>query len=140
MSNKPKNIAEISAENAAGAAEAAALEMTQPAAESPVQGAESADVGVYTHVFKKPFEYEGRTYEELTFDFEHLKGRDMVAIENEMQGMSEYALAPEISTSFQSKMAARAAGIGSDVLEAMPLKDFNKITGAARRFLLDSGY
>ena len=48
----------------------------------------------------------------------------MVAIENEMQGMSEYALAPEISTSFQSKMAARAAGIGSDVLEAMPLKDF----------------
>ena len=61
-------------------------------------------------------------------------------MENEMQGMSEYALAPEISTSFQSKMAARAAGIGSDVLEAMPLKDFNKITGAARRFLLDSGY
>ena len=140
MSNKPKNIAEISAENAAGAAEAAALEMTQPAAESPVQAVESGDVGVYTHTFKKPFEHEGRTYEELTFDFGRLKGRDMVAIENEMQGMSEYALAPEISTSFQSKMAARAAGIGSDVLEAMPLKDFNKITGAARRFLLDSGY
>ena len=140
MSNKPKNIAEISAENAAGAAEAAALEMTQPAGENPVQAAENDDAGVYMHTFKKPFEHEGRTYEELTFDFGRLKGRDMVAIENEMQGMSEYALAPEISTSFQSKMAARAAGIGSDVLEAMPLKDFNKITGAARRFLLDSGY
>lgn len=140
MSNKQKNIAEISAENATGAAEAAALEMTQPATENAVQDAESGDVGVYKHTFKKPFEYEGKTYEELTFDFGRLKGRDMVAIENEMQGMSEYALAPEISTSFQSKMAARAAGIGSDVLEAMPLKDFNKITGAARRFLLDSGY
>ena len=140
MSDQIKNNPAKAAENATGAPEAADHEMTQPAAENDVQGAESADVGVYTHTFKKPFEYEGKTYEELTFDFGHLKGRDMVAIENEMQGMSEYALAPEISTSFQSKMAARAAGIGSDVLEAMPMKDFNKITGAARRFLLDSGY
>ena len=140
MRNNVKNNPAITAENAAGAAEAAAIELTQTARENPVQAAENDDAGVYTHTFKKPFEHEGRTYEELTFDFGRLKGRDMVAIENEMQGMSEYALAPEISTSFQSKMAARAAGIGSDVLEAMPLKDFNKITGAARRFLLDSGY
>ena len=140
MSNNAKNNPAITAENAAGAAEAAALELTQTDGENPVQAAENDAAGDYTHTFKKPFEYEGKTYEELTFDFEHLKGRDMVAIENEMQGASEYALAPEISTSFQSKMAARAAGIGSDVLEAMPLKDFNKITGAARRFLLDSGY
>ncbi len=138
--NKVKNIAEIGAENGTGAAEALTLEKTQAAAETATEGAENADVGVYTHTFKKPFEYEGKTYEELTFNFGKLKGRDMVAIENEMQGLSEYALAPEISTSFQSKMAAGAAGIGSDVLEAMPLKDFNKITGAARRFLLDSGY
>lgn len=51
-----------------------------------------------------------------------------------------YALAPEISRSFQGKMAAKAAGIGSDVLEAMPLKDFNKITNAARSFLIDTGF
>lgn len=140
MSNNVKNNPAITAENAEGAAEAAAIELTHTDGENPVQAAENDDAGVYTHTFKKPFEYEGKTYEELTFDFEHLKGRDMVAIENEMQGASEYALAPEISTSFQSKMAARAAGIGSDVLEAMPLKDFNKITGAARHFLLDSGY
>lgn len=140
MSDNTKKNAEIGAESGAGGAEALTPVTTTPAEESPVKAAESADVSVYTHTFKKPFEYEGRTYEELTFDFGRLKGRDMVAIENEMQGMSEYALAPEISTSFQSKMAARAAGIGSDVLEAMPLKDFNKITGAARRFLLDSGY
>lgn len=139
MSDK-KNIAEIGAENATGAAEAMTLEKTQAAAENATEGAESADAGVYTHAFKNPFEFEGRTYTELTFNFAGLKGRDMLAIENEMQAMSEYALAPEISASFQCKMAARAAGIGSDVLEAMPLKDFNKITGAARRFLLDSGY
>lgn len=140
MSNKVENIAEISAQNAAGAAEALTHEKVQPAAESPKKAAEKADTGVYTHVFKKPFEYEGRTYTELTFNFEGLTGRDMLAIESEMQAMSEYALAPEISASLQCKMAARAAGIGSDVLEAMPLQDFNKITGAAQRFLTDSGY
>lgn len=140
MSDKVKNIAEIGAQSATDAAEAPAPEKVQPAAESPEKDAEKADTGVYKHVFKKPFEYEGRTYTELTLNFEGLTGRDMLAIENEMQAMSEYALAPEISASFQCKMAARAAGIGSDVLEALPLKDFNKITGAARRFLLDSGY
>jgi hypothetical protein len=31
-------------------------------------------------------------------------------------------------------MAAKAAGIGSDVLDAMPIKDFNRITNAARSF------
>ncbi len=94
----------------------------------------------YTHVFKKPFEYSGTTYTELTFDFERLTGRDMVSIETEMQMNNEYALAPEFSRNFQSKMAAKAAGIGSDVLDAMPIKDFNRITNAARDFLLNTGY
>lgn len=138
--NKEKNVAEIGAESATGAAEAQTLEKTQAAAENDAKGAGKADTSVYTHVFKKPFEHEGKTYTELTFNFAGLKGRDMLAIETEMQAMSEYALAPEISANFQCKMAAKAGGIGSDVLEAMPLKDFNKITGAARSFLLDSGY
>ena len=98
------------------------------------------DTGVYTHVFKKPFEYAGVTYTALTFDFERLTGRDMVSIETEMQMNNEYALAPEISRSFQAKMAAKAAGIGSDVMDALPIKDFNRITNAARGFLIDTGY
>ena len=53
---------------------------------------------------------------------------------------NEYCLAPEVSRSFQAKMAAKAAGIGSDVLDAMPIKDFNRITNAARSFLIDTGY
>ena len=64
----------------------------------------------------------------------------MVSIETEMQMNNEYCLAPEVSRSFQAKMAAKAAGIGSDVLDAMPIKDFNRITTAARRFLIDTGY
>ena len=128
MSENIKNTAAESAQNAAG--------WTAEAVNEPVQ----ADAGVYTHTFKKPFEYAGETYTTLTFDFEKMTGRDMVSIETEMQMNNEYCLAPEVSRSFQAKMAAKAAGIGSDVLDAMPIKDFNRITNAARSFLIDTGY
>lgn len=136
MNDTEKRTAAEGAERPAGAAEAVTHEPAQEAAEKPAEG----NTGVYTHVFKKPFEYEGKTYTELTFNFERLSGRDMVSIETEMQMNNEYAIAPEISRSFQGKMAAKAAGIGNDVLEAMPLKDFNKITNAARSFLIDTGF
>lgn len=136
MNDTEKKTTTEGAERPAGAAEAVTHEPAQEAAEKPAEG----NTGVYTHVFKKPFEYEGKTYTELTFNFERLSGRDMVSIETEMQMNNEYALAPEISRSFQGKMAAKATGIGSDVLEAMPLKDFNKITNAARSFLIDTGF
>lgn len=136
MSDNTKKTAEIGAEQPADATNNITPITTPAAAENATAG----DVGVYTHKFKKPFEYAGKTYEELTFDFERLTGRDMVSIETEMQSQNQYALAPEISRNFQSKMAAKAAGIGSDVLDAMPLPDFNKITNAARDFLLNTGY
>lgn len=136
MSENIKNAAAESAQNAAGAAEAVTHDMTAEAVNEPVQ----AGAGVYTHTFKKPFEYAGETYTTLTFDFEKMTGRDMVSIETEMQMNNEYCLAPEVSRSFQAKMAAKAAGIGSDVLDAMPIKDFNCITNAARSFLIDTGY
>jgi hypothetical protein len=96
--------------------------------------------GTYVHTFKKPFEWEGKTYETLNFYWDKLTGRDMIAIENEMQAMNEYALAPEISAGFLCRMAAKAAGIGSDALEGMPIGDFSKIKNAARDFLISAGY
>ena len=80
MSENIKNAATESAQNAAGAAEAVTHDMTAEAVNEPVQ----ADAGVYTHTFKKPFEYAGETYTTLTFDFEKMTGRDMVSIETEM--------------------------------------------------------
>ena len=143
MSEAIKNTATQGAEQAAGTAATSTPAVTPEATEKPT----GANAGVYTHKFKTPFEYGGMTFEyagetytTLTFDFEKMTGRDMVSIENEMQMNNEYALAPEISRNFQSKMAARAAGIGSDVLDAMPLPDFNRITNAARDFLLSTGY
>lgn len=136
MSDNTKKTAEIGAEQPADAAENVTPIPTPAKPEKAAEGGK----GVYTHAFKRPFEYGGTTYTELTFNFERLTGRDMVSIETEMQMANEYALAPEISRNFQSKMAAKAAGIGSDVMDAMPLPEFNRITNAARDFLLDTGY
>lgn len=91
--------------------------------------------GVYK--LSKPFEWEGKSYTEFDFDFENLKGTDMIDIENEMAINGEYAVSPEISTSYLSKLAARAAGVGSDVIENMPIKDFNAAKNRARDFLIN---
>lgn len=94
----------------------------------------------YVHEFKKTYEYAGQKYDKLVFDFEKLIGTDMIAIEDEMAAVGQYALSPEISTSFLSKMAARAAGVGSDVIEHLPLRDFGKIKNEGRNFLISTGF
>ena len=110
--------------------------INEEATETAAEGAN----GAYVHKFSRPFEYEGKKIENLTFNFNNLTGKDMIAIEAEMQAMGEYALAPEISRGFQCRMAAKAGNVGTDVLESMPLPEFNKITNAARDFLISSGY
>ena len=95
--------------------------------------------GVYVHKFQKPYTYEDKTYTELVFDFEKLIGDDLVAIENEMAAVGEFALSPEISTSFLYRLAARAAGVGSDVISSLPIRDFGKIKNKSRDFLVSTG-
>ena len=38
----------------------------------------------YTLKFKKPFEYDGQSYTELTFNWDALTGEDSLAIEAEL--------------------------------------------------------
>ena len=95
--------------------------------------------GAYVHKFQKPYTYEDKTYTELVFDFEKLIGDDLVAIENEMAAVGEFALSPEISTSFLYRLAAKAAGVGSDVISSLPIRDFGKIKNKSRDFLVSTG-
>ena len=142
MSDNDKDTTAVTegAENAVEGAEVPGEVNLQENKKTTTGGAKKGNVGVYTHKFRKPFEYENTKYTTMTFDFEKLTGRDMINIENEMQANNEYALDPLVSRNFQSKMASKAAGIGNDALEAMPLVEFNRITNATRSFLIDSGY
>lgn len=94
----------------------------------------------YTHKFHKPYEYEGKTYEELKFDWGKLTGKDGLAIENEMQQIGKAVIVPTFSGEYLVRLAARACTVpvGADAFENMPISDFNKIRSAARSFLLKS--
>ena len=96
--------------------------------------------GAYVHEFTKPYTFEDKTYTRLVFDFEKLISDDLVAIENEMAAVGEYALSPEISTSFLYRLAAKAAGVGSDVIAHLPIRDFGKIKNKSRDFLISTGF
>lgn len=94
----------------------------------------------YTHNFKKPVEIEGKQYKSMTFYFEKLTGEDIEAIESELQDQNKYVLSPEISSIFQSMLAARAAGVGADEIRRLPVGDYMKIKNKARDFLVNAGY
>jgi hypothetical protein len=100
----------------------------------------TAESGVdeYTHEFKKPFEYMGTSYKTLTFDWGSLTGRDSLAISSEMTALGKAVAITTFSPDYHIRLAARACTtpIGSDAFELMTLRDFNKITSAARNFLL----
>lgn len=100
----------------------------------------SAGQSVYVHKLSKPFTYEDKTYEEFTFEWDKLTGNDYLAIEAEMGAIGKVLITPEFSGEFVVRMATKACteNIGSDVLCALPLNDFNKIRGKARSFLMNS--
>ena len=99
---------------------------------------------------KKPFTYEGQTFDELNFDFEGLTGDDALAIEDELQAIGKPTISPTFSGQFLVRMAARACTntiidasghprrIGDDALRALPIFEFNRVRGKARSFLLAS--
>lgn len=96
--------------------------------------------GAYVLTLAKPYTYEEKTYEMFTFDFERLIGADLVDIETEMTAVGEFALSPEISTSFLYRLAAKAAGVGSDVILHLPIREFGRVKKKAQDFLISTGF
>ncbi len=95
--------------------------------------------GLYVHKFKKPFEYMGKTYNELIFDWDSLTGRDSLDIEAEIETTTGRAvIVPAFAGEYLIRMAAKACTepIGHDAIEFMSLVDYNKIKSQARSFLM----
>ena len=101
---------------------------------------EKVPEGAYVMVLARPYTYEDKTYNKFVFDFEGLIGDDLVGIETEMMALGEYALSPEISTSFLYRLAAKAAGVGSDVILHLPIREFGKAKSKAQNFLIGLGF
>ena len=104
--------------------------------------AEETTEGVYVHILSRPVTLlvgsEQKTVDRLNFDFDKLTGRDSLAVEREMQSLGIPLMVKEFSGDYQLRVAARACSekIGSDVLAELPMKDYNRILGRTRSFLL----
>ena len=103
---------------------------------------ESPD-SLYVHTFEKPIEYNGKTYEKLTFDFDSLTGGDSLDVESELMARNHPVLVRNIDSEYVIRMAAKACTergadgkrvIGHDIFRNMTVKDYGRITNIARRF------
>ena len=128
-------------ERAEGEAMAAEMELAQKTGtvDFSEKKEEKEKSGKYTHTFKKPVEIEGQKYTSMTFYFDRLTGEDIEAIEEELQDQNKYVLTPEISSAFQSMLAARAAKIPADAIRRLPIRDYMAIKNKARNFLINMG-
>lgn len=101
---------------------------------------ETTNSGNYSHKFRNPVKIGDKTYTELVFYFEELTGADIEAIEEELQDQNRYVLSPEISSAFQTILAAKAAKVSSEVIRNLPVPDYMRIKNKARDFLVSAGY
>lgn len=99
---------------------------------------ERDDVVVIT--FKTPISYNEEEYNELTFDFEKLTGKDGIDARKELRDEGVVVLSPITTPEYLYKLAAKAcsAPIGSDIFEYMPLKYANKVENAVRNFIVNA--
>jgi len=119
----------------------AAVELEQAARKEP-------ETGAYVHTLSRPFQWEGRTYEALTFRWDALTGADHLDIESELLMKGRTLVVPEYTGEYLCGMAVRACternekglrALDAAAFKALPLKDFTRICGKARSFLLRWG-
>lgn len=90
---------------------------------------------VITMTLSKTAEYENETYETIEMDFGGLTGRDIEAVEDEVSAAENIRFSPSISKRYQRYLAAKAAGVPSEMVKALPMRDYNMMVEAARYFL-----
>lgn len=116
------------------------------AAEKEAAARREPDAGTYTHTLSRPIQWEGKTYEQLTFRWETLTGADHLAIERELLVAGITLVVPAFTGDYLCGMAVRACGELREIalpsrmsfMRALPLREFSAICDKARSFLLRS--
>ena len=95
---------------------------------------------LFTMKLKKPLTYDGAEFEELSFDFDALTGKDSLAIERELSLRGIQVAVPAFSGEYIIRIAARActSPVGYDAFELMSLRDYNRLRAKVRNFLMGS--
>ena len=99
----------------------------------------AARFGVADIELSKPFEWCGVVYEKVHLDFASLTGRDMEAIEDELEARGIRTRYPADNRRYLKTLAAKAGKIPADAITNLPAADYNAIVNAAQYFLTFTG-
>lgn len=90
--------------------------------------------------FKKPFEFEGQKYTEITLDLDSLTGNHLERAEMQFVNMNPQLATQtplkEMSKGFQAVVAAMAAKQPIEFIRALPINEYAKVTSRVMVFLL----
>ncbi len=87
--------------------------------------------------FDKPFEFEGKTFEGLDLNLDALTGQHLIDATTEARTLGDKSPVMELSKIYQAVLAAKAAKTSSDMIIALPAKDFSRVTLMVANFLLE---
>lgn len=86
----------------------------------------------------KVVKYDGEEIKEINLDFDSLTGQDLLNAEKEAIALNKNASPiKEFDKGYLSIVAAKAAGISTDIMPLLGAKDFTKVTVQAQNFLLN---
>lgn len=92
--------------------------------------------GLYTHVFEEPVQFEGETFEKLTFDFGKIRGRDIRAVKRELRLEGTPVLVASLDDDYLIRICAKACTrpLYWGVFDEMAPRDYNRILSVSKRF------
>lgn len=90
----------------------------------------------YLVVFRKPFIFEGKTYESVNLSgLEDLSAADMIAANKIMERGGTVNVLPEMSLEYACIISARATGMPVEFFRALPPKEALKVKNRVTNFL-----
>lgn len=101
----------------------------------------TANDGIFMLHLAKPLDHEGKSYTDLTFDFDSLSGNDSLAIERELQMLGHTVIVANFDSEYLIRVCVKACTekLGIDALGKLGIRDFNRLRNTVRGFLSRKG-
>ena len=89
------------------------------------------------HKFRKPYSFDGDSFDKIDLDLDALTGDDMLTAEREFTAAGGFGAMMETSKGYLAILAAKAAKVPAEFINGLPAKEFSKITLAVQTFLFE---
>ena len=88
------------------------------------------------HVFAKPYEFEGKSYEFIEFDLSKMKGSDISAAKKEFSAMGNYSPLPSTDSDFCALLLCRLTKQPLEFFLEMSAPEYCALTQKVSNFLI----